>query len=174
MSANKTDKFPPVFNIDDYAAWAFDMESFMRAKEVWIAITRNQEFWAHGHGTRGRKSQKAFDYLRLALGETYRHVLQGQNHNRPDRVWDSIWEQYGGITTTQRLALEDEIARLELGSMTVDEYIAKGYKLKESLRIAGRDLTEIDLFIRLLQGLPNEAYEIEKAHMRLWTTPTIN
>jgi hypothetical protein len=94
--------------------------------------------------------------LVLSLPEHHLPVVR-----RPGMTAKGLWDHFADIYHRQSVArilqLRQQLTQLRMGSESVTQYISRAQALQGQLAIAGHELSDADLFLAILAGLP-ESY----------------
>ena len=149
----------PALDTENYALWSIKMASLLRLKDCYAAVTDP------GTATAVQKD-KALSLLSLNVTD---HVLLTvcSGIATADALWIRLKEHFQSSAVAQQINLRSQYSNLrKLGSETMLQYFARTKVLVSKLNAAGVVVSDNDVAVQFLVGLPTE-YDTVSTVMQL-------
>ncbi|XP_020266930.1 uncharacterized protein LOC109842467 [Asparagus officinalis] len=161
---------PPMFDKENYQAWAVKMQAYMEGCDYWEAVEDDYEVAAlpdnltlnqiKNHKEMKTRKAKAKAYLYAAVPPAiFSRIMVCESTKT---IWDFLKAEYQGdemIKSMKVLNLVREFERLQMKeSETIKEYSTKLIVIANKERMLGTDLSDNRLVQKILVSLP-ERYE---------------
>jgi hypothetical protein len=132
-------------DVDNYASWS--------TKVKCLLVTKG---WAKAlEDAADTNSDKALAVLGLYVEDHHLSVISAAKSAK--EAWDRFEKVYKDTTVAQQLRLRKELNNLKLGSgEAVTKFVARARMLGEQLKSAGATVSDPDVVLAVLSGLPSE------------------
>ena len=136
-------------DVDNYATWCIKMECFLASKGL------SEELSATGDAAITADNKRARAYIMLYVKD---HLLATLNTSATAKeVWDKLKTQYQTTATASQVQLTKELTSLKKDpSEPISVYVSRARALQQQLDTAGQPVSERQLTIHVLSGLPAE------------------
>jgi transposase InsO family protein len=100
-------------------------------------------------------NDKALAHIGSQLSDQYLHMYESTASAK--YLWDSLESLFNQKNVARRVALRRELSGLKkLSGESISQYISRASKLRDDLRGADQDVTEDEVVMALLAGLPSQ------------------
>ena len=152
-------------NDSNYGTWHKNMMMVLISKDYWplgapaasppasAAAGGEQQQQATGPAAVPQWDKKALALIYLSLEE---HMKSHIDHcTTALQAWDTLKDLYRSSSSAQALNLMEDFQNLKLRDQeSISHYVARGRSIRDRLVTGNNTITERDLVIRLLRGLP--------------------
>lgn len=161
---------PPIFDGDNYQAWAVRMTVHLEALDLWEAIEEDYDVpplpanptmtQLKTHKERKTRKSKAKAYLFSAVSSTI--FTRIMNLESAKDIWDYLKKEYQGNERTKNMQVLNLIREFEMLKMketkTIKDYSDKLLGIVNKVRLLGKDFSDERIVQKILVTLP-EKYE---------------
>jgi hypothetical protein len=144
----------PTLTEENYLTWSTKAEFVLKYKGLWDVVVNGLP--EDATPVPRNNNDQASCILVLSLPEHHLPVVR-----RPGMTAKGLWDHFADIYHRQSVArilqLRQQLTQLRMGSESVTQYISRAQALQGQLAIAGHELSDADLFLAILAGLP-ESY----------------
>ena len=129
------------------------MEAVLAFNEVDDAI--DADGWGDLYTAPQKKmDKKARAMVQLAIEEELQSIIEDCKTTK--EVWDTLEKLYAGSSITRRVHLRRKLVTLSLGDKSITAYVSEAKDTASQLRAAGYPVSEEEVAISILAGLPAE------------------
>ena len=129
---------------DNYMSWSIRMKALLVSKGLWTAVTVDTEPPAD--------VEKALAQVILHVKD--HHLVTLNNCSTAKMAWELLKNTYEAKTNARKLLLRKEFIQLKMGAETLTHYVGRAKDMRTQLQAAGQAVTEQELAIQVLAGLP--------------------
>nr|XP_048323417.1 uncharacterized protein LOC125420686 [Ziziphus jujuba var. spinosa] len=161
---------PPIFDGDNYQAWAIKMMVHLEALDLWEAVEEDYDVLPlpenqtivqlKTHKERKTKKSKAKACLFSAVSSTI--FTRIMNLQTTKAIWDYLRSEYQGNERTKNMKVLNLIREFEMLKMketeTIKDYSDKLLGIVNKVRLLGKDFSDERIVQKILVTLP-EKYE---------------
>ncbi|RVW50135.1 Retrovirus-related Pol polyprotein from transposon RE1 [Vitis vinifera] len=161
---------PPIFDGDNYQAWAVRMTVHLEALDLWEAIEEDYDVpplpanptmaQLKAYKERKTRKSKAKAYLFSAVSSTI--FTRIMNLESAKDIWDYLKKEYQGNESTKNMKVLNLIREFEMLKMketeNIKDYSDKLLGIVNKVRLLGKDFSDERIVQKILVTLP-EKYE---------------
>lgn len=161
---------PPIFDGDNYQAWAVRMTVHLEALDLWEAIEEDYDVpplpanptmaQLKSHKERKTRKSKAKAYLFSTVSSTI--FTRIMNLESAKDIWDYLKKEYQGNERTKNMKVLNLIREFEMLKMketeNIKDYSDKLLGIVNKVRLLGKDFSDERIVQKILVTLP-EKYE---------------
>ena len=137
---------------DNYATWAVKMRFLLVTKDMWSAVTVGTDGDGHVNAV---TDAKALALIGLCVEDYHLPIIE--KCNTAKEAWEVLAAVYKAKSTAVVLKLKRELNALRKEhSEPVTKYIARARAIRDQLQAAGHSVTDEDVVLQVLAGLPPE------------------
>ena len=116
------------FTGKNYAAWSFQMEMFLKGKELWKHVDKGEKGDLSAEGSASSKTAwavKDAQIMSWILSSVEPHFIMSlRPHRSAKAMWDHLTQVYNQDNNARRFQLELEIGKYIQGDLSIQEYYA--------------------------------------------------
>jgi len=132
----------------NYAVWSIRMRSLLKLREFWAAVEANGAVDA-------KMDEKALALIIQYVADM--HLAALQTAKTAKEAWGKLEAAYKANSTARRLQLRTDLNSLKKeGGESVAKYVSRARELGHALASIGNEVTDQELALSLLAGLPSE------------------
>jgi len=138
-------------DVDNYVSWAIRMKMLLVHRELWVAVADPDGL----QEAERSKLDKALSLLLLNVKD--HHLLTLASCETPKQAWDVLHSMYQASNVAKQMQLRKELNSLtKHATESLTLYVSGARGLWSSMSSAGIVVTERDVVMALLAGLPAE------------------
>ena len=159
---------PPIFDGDNYQAWAVRMTVHLEALDLWEAIEEDYDVpplpanptmtQLKTHKERKTRKSKAKAYLFFVVSSTI--FTRIMNLESAKDIWDHLKKEYQGNERTKNMQVLNLIREFEMLKMketeTIKDYSDKLLGIVNKVRLLGKDFSDERIVQKILITLPEK------------------
>jgi flavodoxin len=135
---------------DNYAVWAYKMKLLLTIKDYWKAIEG-----VEGEEVSVEEDAKALALVGLCVED--HHLPTIEKCQTAKEAWDALKRVYSARSTALVLQLKKQLNSLRKEAVeTVTRYGARARTIRDQLQAAGHTVSDDDVVLSVLAGLPAE------------------
>ena len=143
------------FDVNNYKSWSFQMEMILIDKDLWHCVTEEGST-----RIKAKDDMKARATIALCVKPHHASLLAGTKTAK--EAWNALKKLYDAQGTAGRMQLLQRLQGLRLEpDEPMTKYFSRVRELRDELAAVGDPVTDTQLVLNLLNGLPTE-YDIEK------------
>jgi len=161
---------PPVFNGENYQAWAIRMTVHLEALDLWEAVEEDYEVtplgdnptvnqMKHHKENKTRKVKAKASLFSAVSPSTLTRIMQMKS---VAEIWEYLKKEYQGNERVQNMQVMNLIREFEMKRMkeseTIKDYADQLLDLANKVRLFGKDFADERIVQKILVTLP-EKYE---------------
>ena len=158
----------------NYAVWNVKMKHLLISKEWWAAI--NAPLVAEAEGQEAPLHQfdaKALSLITLSVADHMLPLIS--DATTALEAWNTLKDVYRSASTAQLIRLKKELIALHVGDdESITKYMARASTLRDKLQAAGNTISEDDLVIAILAGLPKQFSTVRSIVENLSEIPAVS
>lgn len=141
----------------NYFLWAYDVRCALGAKDCLDALEDDKS----------KNNIKALSIIGLAVSDHFKPTIMLCKTAKES--WEKLEKLHQSQSIAQALMLKQDLAHIKLHNETISQYFARGRILAARLGAAGETVSDAQLVMYLLGGLPDE-YEAATSYFELAQT----
>jgi hypothetical protein len=147
-------------DVDNYNTWAFRMELLLKHKGLWAAVKP-----VEGAEVTQVDKEKAYSLIGLCLAE--HHLPLYRTCDTASAAWTALESAYKAKATARKMQLRRDLTSLRKEPPEpITKYLARARTLKLELEATGDTITESEVVMAALAGLPHD-YDMLVAIMEM-------
>ena len=153
-------------DVDNYATWSTKMKYLLITKGYWDVVLQTPST------ANDPTDRKALAMIGLCVED--HHLTTIESCNNAKEAWDTLAAVYKAKSTALVLKLKKELNALKkLPDEPVTKYVARARSIRDQLQAAGHKISDDDVVLAVLAGLPSEYDMLVCVLENAATTPTL-
>jgi histone deacetylase 1/2 len=151
MAINETMSLKAVtkLGVDNYSTWAPRMEFLLRSKGLW----KYTHTPPNATAAQQSEDNKALGLIGLSVDDMY--LTKIASKETTIEAWGELKSIFEAKSKVRMISLMREFNSLRMVNETIVEYISRATKLADLLKTTGKTLTDDDVIVQVLTGLPD-------------------
>ena len=154
MVTNDLTRIAPL-DVDNYDIWSMRAEGYFSEQGLWDAVRPKNDDGSTPAAANAADDRKAKAILIKCVAD--HHVRSIYNAPSARAAWLALAATYAAASTARVLTLKNSLSELKLQpGEAITVYVSRAQDLQSQLAAAGSPVTEQDVSLSVLRGLPDE------------------